>query len=82
MFKRLIYNFDRYDCRNNAIENCASVDLKNGTLVSGIEGTFSGSAENVEAVYDLWGNRLESPAPGVNIIRMSDGSSRKVIIRR
>lgn len=78
----MIYNFDRYDCRNNAIENCASVDLKNGTLVSGIEGTFSGSAENVEAVYDLWGNRLESPAPGVNIIRMSDGSSRKVIIRR
>ncbi|MDE5871116.1 MAG: glycoside hydrolase family 5 protein, partial [Muribaculaceae bacterium] len=31
--------------------------------------------------YDLTGNRLQSPAKGINIVRMSDGSTRKVIKR-
>lgn len=29
--------------------------------------------------YDLMGNRLHSPAQGINIVRMSDGSTRKFI---
>lgn len=38
-------------------------------------------ADGGEAWYDLQGRRLDSPQRGMNIIRSSDGKTRKVIIR-
>ena len=32
-------------------------------------------------IYDLNGHRLATPKKGINIIRMSDGTSRKVLIK-
>jgi hypothetical protein len=34
-----------------------------------------------EEVFDLNGRKLSAPQKGINIIRMSDGTSRKVLIR-
>ena len=33
------------------------------------------------ARYDLFGRLLSQPAQGVNIVRMSDGTTRKVIVK-
>ncbi len=34
----------------------------------------------IEAVYNLQGVRLEAPVKGINIIRYTDGTTRKVIV--
>lgn len=40
----------------------------------------SGASEETE-YYDLMGNRLQSPTQGINIVRMSDGTTKKVMRR-
>ena len=35
----------------------------------------------VEAVYDLQGRKLDAPTKGVNLLRLSDGSVKKVIVK-
>lgn len=39
------------------------------------------SKAEIEAIYDLNGNRLQQMTKGINIIRMTDGTSRKVMIK-
>ncbi|MDE6669051.1 MAG: hypothetical protein K2K26_05160, partial [Muribaculaceae bacterium] len=60
------------------------VDLNSGTSVTsvgtGIEESFSTDKTEV-ARYALDGTKLNAPAKGMNIIRYSDGSTRKVIVR-
>jgi len=38
------------------------------------------SAENTH-IFDLQGNRLEKPHKGVNVIRMKDGKTKKVVVK-
>jgi hypothetical protein len=48
---------------------------------TGIEGVaIEGNATEV-ARYDIHGRRLTKPAIGINIIKMSDGSVKKVIVK-
>lgn len=35
----------------------------------------------VEAVYDLQGRKLDAPAKGINLLKLSDGSVKKVIVK-
>ena len=42
---------------------------------------FSADKNNITGYYTLDGKRLDAPQKGVNIIRMSDGTTRKVIVR-
>ncbi len=39
----------------------------------------TGHATTVKAVYSADGRRLKEPQPGVNIVKMSDGTTRKVV---
>ena len=39
----------------------------------------TGHAATVKAVYSVDGRRLKEPQPGVNIMKMSDGTTRKVV---
>ena len=48
--------------------------------VTGIEGVKTSSTA-IEEYYTLDGKRLKAPQKGVNIIRMSDGTTKKVIIK-
>ena len=41
----------------------------------------TGHAATVKAVYSVDGRRLKEPQPGVNIVKMSDGTTRKVVKR-
>lgn len=66
------------DANTGAVINAASSKI---TTLSGI-GSATGTAEATEtARYNAAGQMIKSPQKGLNIIRMSDGTSRKVIVR-
>ena len=46
---------------------------------SGIESNAIGTVADVEAVYGLDGKRCDSMKSGMNIIRISDGTTRKIV---
>ena len=46
---------------------------------SGIESNTIGTVADVEAVYGLDGKRCDSMKSGMNIIRMSNGTTRKIV---
>ena len=46
---------------------------------SGIESNTIGTVADVEAVYGLDGKRCDGMKSGMNIIRMSDGTTRKIV---
>lgn len=53
-----------------------------GSDLTGIEGVTTSANETVEvARYDLRGRKLATPQPGLNIIRMSDGTTRKQMVK-
>lgn len=66
--------------RNNLrIVNAAAVDM--GMVPAGIDGvTTDGGSLSEVARYNANGVRLAAPAKGVNIVKMSDGSTRKVVV--
>ena len=45
---------------------------------TGIKGNAAANANGQAACYDLQGRRLQTPVHGINIVRMSDGTIRKV----
>ena len=61
------------------------VDLKNGTSksqFSAIQDAFVAPQEVVEvARYTLDGRQITTPVKGINIVRYSDGSTRKIFVR-
>lgn len=77
----MIGSFDKYEPTGCPVENCSSIALTDGQGTAAVGSIATDTDAHAEGVYDLWGNRLESPAKGVNIIRMSDGTAKKVIIR-
>ena len=46
---------------------------------SGIESNTIGTVADVEAVYGLDGKRCDGMKSGMNIIRMSNGTTRKIV---
>lgn len=60
------------------------VELANGTSHpgSGVSGITSDGADVYETErYSLQGVRLSAPAPGINIVKYSDGSVRKIFVK-
>ena len=57
------------------------VILKNGTP-TGVEDNFIEEAKVIEmARYDISGRLLPAPVKGLNIVKMSDGTMKKVIVK-
>ncbi|MGN0210315.1 MAG: hypothetical protein ACI391_04295, partial [Muribaculaceae bacterium] len=50
-------------------------------VTSGMESPADTDTE-VVGIYDLSGRYLAAPQPGVNILLMSDGSARKIIVNQ
>ncbi len=48
---------------------------------TGITGVADEEGSKTEAIYDLDGRRIDAPQKGINIIRMSDGTTRKVLVK-
>ncbi len=60
------------------------VEKLRGTLPdsgSGIRGTQSTTGSSTAARYNLRGQRLSAPEKGINIVRYSDGTTRKELVR-
>ena len=55
-----------------------AVKAKVNDSTTGIEDAYTQSGAEGEALYDLQGHKVSAPQRGINIIRMSDGTVRKV----
>lgn len=67
----------------SAASNMVIVDLATGnsTAISSAVDSVDPNGAEVVARYSLDGRRLTAPQRGVNILKMSDGSTRKVIVK-
>ena len=43
--------------------------------------SMSAAQQSREGIYDLQGRQLSAPAKGLSIIRQSNGSTRKVVVK-
>lgn len=67
------------DANTGAVINVAKAKI---TDASGIEGVIATDSNATEVVrYNAAGQTITAPAKGINIIRMSDGTIRKVIVK-
>lgn len=66
------------DIYNMTVNNCERVAVE--TAATGISLVRDEQAVPAE-YYTLDGRQLSAPQPGLNVVRMSDGTSRKVVIR-
>lgn len=70
------------DGRSGKFINCNSSTWINGDpFTSSVESLDSGSEPVEIARWALDGRRIDSPVKGINIVRYSDGSSRKVFVK-
>ncbi len=72
-----VSNFNASDPNDCEVYNSETAPLPQGGGV----GNVTDSDIHIEAIFDLTGRRLDSPQTGVNIVRYSDGTSRKVIMK-
>lgn len=68
------------------VENNGTTVAKNVTIdlgATGIQGVLPDGSSNAEmkTIYDAQGRKTNELQPGVNIIRMSDGTTKKVIVK-
>ncbi len=75
-----VSNRDGDDPNNCGVYNAEKLPLVGSDKIddSGVEGTVGEEAE-IAAIYTLSGVRLDEPAEGVNIVRYTDGSVRKIV---
>mgnify|MGYP002619993991 CR=1 FL=1 len=66
-----------------AVKNGYLLDFSDtfGGDATGVELIAPSKTEVVEGIYSLSGARLQNLQPGINIIRMSDGTTRKVLVK-
>ena len=55
--------------------------FKTGENTSGIETYTAKANDSRTLIYDIKGRRLDAPQRGINIIRMSNGTTKKVIVK-
>lgn len=68
------------DNASGKIVNGADVRIDGTSAVDEIFSDSEGSKEIME-IYTLAGKKLRTPAPGINIVRYTDGSVKKIIIK-
>ena len=69
-----------FDINNECVTNANSVKLTN--ISTGIKGVYNNGADAVEtARYNAAGQVISAPQKGLNIIKMSNGETRKVIVK-
>lgn len=80
-FVAFVNNYDSTDKLNCAIENSAHAWLIQ-SVTDSIESTDCGKEEVTEvARYTLGGQRISDMQKGINIVKYSDGTTRKVVVR-
>jgi hypothetical protein len=62
-------------------EQTFKTDAASQDVIDGIENAHNTDDVTEIARYDVNGRKLSAPQKGLNIIRMSDGTSKKVMIK-
>jgi hypothetical protein len=58
-----------------------TLDVVADDIITGFSTPFISPLGDLEGAYDLQGRRIKDLLPGINIIRMSDGTAKKIIKR-
>ena len=69
------------DVDNVWVNNCIFQTLKNGEA-TGINNTTAAENATVVARYTADGTQVSAPVKGINILKMSDGTTRKVFVNK
>ena len=77
-----IYNYDYYSFTNREVDNCVRVKLADaGKDVTGIRPAVQPQGQLTEVGrYDLSGRPATKARKGVQVVRFSDGTSKKVVV--
>lgn len=77
-----VSNYDSANCNNCLVYNAESCALVGNDNIpgSGVGDTVA-SDKRISGIYSISGVLMDSMQPGVNIIRYSDGTTRKVIVK-
>ncbi len=67
--------------RKNADTGWSMIDYEGSEVVAIEEAIAEENAATIVAIYTIEGHRIAELQPGVNIIRLSNGSTRKVLVR-
>jgi len=81
--KTITFSFESSDASDYGINTPTYFCMDNLTIegtATGISSTKAGNAVEV-ARYTLDGKLLAAPAKGINIVKMSDGSTKKVVVK-
>lgn len=73
----IVKDINNADIYHMAVNNCEQAAVGNNTSIQGIQSDYV----NETARYTIDGQLISSPQKGLNIVKMSDGSTRKVIVR-
>ena len=68
------------DVKNAWVDQCVKQHIE-GTA-TGIEGVQNTNNTTVVARYALDGTKISAPVKGINILKMSDGTTRKVVVNK
>ena len=79
--KNILSKKSSYSTSDQDTQELKDITTKITSVASSIESTMSSDQATIVAIYDLLGNRIDKISKGVNIIQMSDGTSKKVFIR-
>lgn len=81
--KTLKFAFDGSDKGSYGLNTPAycCIDNLTATVTSGIEGLHGSNAATIVARYTLDGTRISAPQKGINIVKMSDGTVKKVLVK-
>lgn len=72
-------DYDNTNPVNNLVYNCNAVSLTDPSGVTDVTGKITDNTE--VARYTIDGQRINAPRHGINIVKMADGSTRKVLIK-
>lgn len=76
-----VSNYDSKNCNDCWVYNAESCPLVGNDVINGSGANLIPEGEReISAIYGITGVRLDSMQPGVNIIRYTDGTTRKVIV--
>lgn len=72
-----VSNYNSSNPNNCEVYNAETAPLPEDSGIAAVISTET----STEAIYDITGNRLNSLQPGLNIVRCSDGSTRKILVK-
>ena len=77
-----VSNFDHENYKNCEVYNVESCSVpgNDDNNLAGINGVVDKEVFSVEGYYDIFGIKHKELQKGINIIRFTDGSSRKIIM--